>query len=129
MEDFQGRRILVLCTDGEDNASVMNFQTFLKKLAGTMFRFLLLQFHLPNPTHNKYEIQKMAEITGGYAFFPQNVSQLQEILVAIKTNDAKPIFLWYRSSNNTKDGNWRTIQILCRRPGIEVYHRSGYFAR
>jgi VWFA-related protein len=35
MELFQGRKILVLCTDGEDNASKIKFETFLEKLGAS----------------------------------------------------------------------------------------------
>jgi Ca-activated chloride channel family protein len=129
MENLPGRRILVLCSDGEDNASKMEFESFLAKLAAT--DILILAFTVPslNPTPHKYEIEKMAQVTGGYAFFPQSVQQLQGILTQLRRAMRNQYSLWYRPSNRSKDGNWRTIQILCNRPGIEVYHRSGYFAR
>jgi VWFA-related protein len=129
MENFQGRKILVLCTDGEDNSSNMQFQEFLDRLGAS--DVLILAFTIPssNPAHNEFEIQKMAEITGGYAFFPETVGQLQKIIEQLRRTMRSQYSLWYRPSNSSKDGHWRSIQILCRRPGIEVYHRPGYYAR
>jgi VWFA-related protein len=129
MENFQGRKILVLCTDGEDNSSSLQFPSFLEKLIGS--DVLVLAFTVPssNPAYNEFEIQKMAEVTGGYAFFPETVGQLQKILTQLRRTMRSQYSLWYRPSNTSKDGHWRSIQILCRRPGIEVYHRPGYFAR
>ncbi|MCI0613444.1 VWA domain-containing protein [bacterium] len=131
MKESTGTKILVLCTDGEDNSSKMNFDTFLDKIAG--MDVLVLAFSLPtgdeeNP-QNHYEIKKIAEMTGGYAFFPTNVGELKEILMQIRRAMRNQYSIWYRPTNSAKDGHWRSVQILCTRPGIELYHRPGYFAR
>lgn len=129
MESFSGRKILVLCTDGEDNSSTTTFSSFLNRLAGS--DVLILAFTIPskNLQQNNYTIEKMAEVTGGYAFFPQSIGQLQGILKELRRAMRSQYSLWYRPSNTSKDGNWRSIQILCNRPGIELFHRPGYFAR
>jgi VWFA-related protein len=129
MKDSGGTKILVLCTDGEDNSSKMNFDTFLDKIAG--MDVLVLAFSIPagDEGQNHYEIKKIAEITGGYAFFPTNMGELKDILTQIRRTMRNQYSIWYRPTNSAKDGHWRSIQILCRRPGIELYHRPGYFAR
>jgi VWFA-related protein len=130
MKDSNGTKILVLCTDGEDNASKMKFDTFLDKIAG--MDVVVLAFSIPsmetNPSDH-YEINKIAEMTGGYAFFPQNMGELKNILTQIRKTMRNQYSIWYRPTNGTKDGLWRSVQILCTRPGIELYHRPGYFAR
>ena len=130
MKDSTGTKILVLCTDGEDNSSKVNFDTFLDKIAG--MDVLVLAFSIPtgdeNPQH-QYEMKKIAEVTGGYAFFPTNAGELKDILMKIRHAMRNQYSIWYRPTNSTKDGHWRSIQILCSRPGIELYHRPGYFAR
>ena len=131
MKRSTGTKILVLCTDGEDNASKMKFDTFLDKIAG--MDVLVLAFSIPsgeeNPSSNHYEINKIAEMTGGYAFFPQNMGELKDILMKIRKAMRNQYSIWYRPTNSAKDGLWRSVQILCTRPGIELYHRPGYFAR
>lgn len=131
MKDSTGTKILVLCTDGEDNASKMKFDTFLDKIGG--MDVVVIAFSVPsgdeNPSSDHYEINKIAEMTGGYAFFPQNMGALKDILMQIRKTMRNQYSIWYRPTNGTKDGHWRSVQILCTRPGIELYHRPGYFAR
>ncbi|HEY7162889.1 MAG TPA: VWA domain-containing protein [Acidobacteriota bacterium] len=130
MKDSTGTKILVLCTDGEDNSSKTTFDTFLNKISG--MDVLVLAFSIPSGEENpqqRYEISKIAERTGGYAFFPQNMGELKNILTQIRKAMRNQYSIWYRPTNSTKDGHWRSIQILCSRPGIELYHRPGYFAR
>ena len=131
MKQSTGTKILVLCTDGEDNASKMQFDTFLDKIGG--MDVLVLAFSIPSgqedSSSNHYEITKIAEMTGGFAFFPQNMAELKGILTQIRKAMRNQYSIWYRPTNSSKDGNWRSVQILCTRPGIELYHRPGYFAR
>jgi len=129
MNESSGTKILVLCTDGEDNSSKVSFSSFLNKIAG--MDVLVLAFSIPtgDEMNKQYEIKKIAEITGGYAFFPSTAGELRNILMQIRRTMRNQYSIWYRPTNRIKDGNWRSIQILCRRPGIEFYHRPGYFAR
>jgi VWFA-related protein len=131
MKGSTGTKILVLCTDGEDNSSRMKFDTFLDKISG--MDVLVLAFSIPSgiedDPQNHYEISKIAERTGGYAFFPQNMGELKQILAQIRKTMRNQYSIWYRPTNGAKDGLWRSVQILCTRPGIELYHRPGYFAR
>jgi Ca-activated chloride channel homolog len=107
MKDSSGTKILVLCTDGEDNSSKINFDTFLDKIAG--MDVLVLAFSIPSGEQkfqDHYEINKIAEMTGGYAFFPQNMSELKGILAQIRKAMRNQYSIWYRPTNNAKDGNW-----------------------
>ena len=130
MKDSTGTKILVLCTDGEDNSSKVNFDTFLDKIAGmdvlVLAFSILLVTKIPSINMN---IKKIAQVTGGYAFFPTNAGELKDILMKIRhaMRNQYSTGIVLRTAQKMAIGD--RFGILCSWPGIELYHRPGYFAR
>jgi VWFA-related protein len=73
----------------------------------------------------------MAAVTGGQAFFPTSVKELDKIYEKIQREIAARYSLGYLSSDTRKDGAWRKVEIKVKRQGLKgakLRTRSGYFA-
>jgi VWFA-related protein len=73
----------------------------------------------------------MAAVTGGQAFFPTSVKELDKIYERIQREIAARYSLGYLSSDTRKDGAWRKVEIKVKRQGLKgakLRTRSGYFA-
>ena len=77
------------------------------------------------------QLQRMAAITGGQAFFPASVKELDKIYDKIQREIAARYSLGYISTDTRKDGAWRKVEIKLKRPdlkGAKLRTRTGYFA-
>jgi Ca-activated chloride channel homolog len=76
-------------------------------------------------------LQQIAEITGGQAFFPGSVKDLDGVYDKVVAEVRAQYTLGYQSTNEKTDGAWRRIDIkVVRKPGrdVRVRARRGYFA-
>lgn len=138
-----GRKLLVLCSDGLDNISKTKFDKVLEKavktpdltvvVLGTIGyqdpRFLFFGPSRGTPHQGKVVLQKLADDTGGFAFFPDSLKEIEKVQELIKGFVRSQYSLAYKSTNIAQDGSWRDIDITCKRKGITLRHREGYFAR
>lgn len=128
-----GRKILVLYTDGDDTRSNMTFSETIELLRAsdvTMYVVGLFGRRLPNP-QERARLSQLAEVTGGLAYFPAAASQLDEVYDKIVEEVSARYTLGYRSSNRVEDGAWRAVEIRLTRPdlqGAKIRARKGYFA-
>ena len=73
----------------------------------------------------------MAMVTGGQAFFPTNIKELDKIYEKIQREIAARYSLGYLSTDTRADGAWRKVEIKVKRPdlkGAKLRTRAGYFA-
>jgi Ca-activated chloride channel family protein len=137
-----GRKVLVICSDGLDNISKTKFEDVLKKGSGiTELTIVVLGtigyqdprslFYGENktPHRGKVILQTLADRTGGFAFFPGNLEEIQNAQNLIGSFVRSQYSLAYESTNQAHDGSWRKIEISCKRKGITLHYREGYFAR
>jgi Ca-activated chloride channel family protein len=76
-----------------------------------------------------YFLSVLGRDTGGQAFFPASLDQLNGVYDRIAEELRSEYSLGYVSSNASRDGRWRRIGILTpARGGLQVRHRPGYFA-
>jgi len=73
-------------------------------------------------------IKQLAIESGGSAYFPQDVSTLAEDYRRIVENLRRRYVISYTSTDSTRDGAWREVDIRTRTPGTIVNSRGGYFA-
>ena len=77
------------------------------------------------------ELQRFAAVTGGQAFFPTQLEDLDEVYEQIRNEIAARYNLGYTSTNESTDGAWREVRIRLKRPdlkGARLRTRGGYFA-
>jgi Ca-activated chloride channel family protein len=126
-----GRTILVMYTDGADSRSQLNFaeiMNLLKASQVTVYAVGLVENAGSYRHQLQMRIQQMVEATGGQAFFPSSLKDLdasyEKVLAEIKAQ----YHLGYASSNASQDGTWRKVEIRVKRPDVKLRSRKGYFA-
>jgi VWFA-related protein len=77
------------------------------------------------------ELERVATLTGGQAYFPGVAKDLEGTFDKIKQELAARYALGYVSTNLRSDGAWRGVDIKLLRPdlkGVKLRTRAGYFA-
>ena len=76
------------------------------------------------------DLKKIATETGGRSFVPRGEKDLDEAYAQIDEDLRSHNILTYQSSNDAKDGSFRTIVVRVKnRKDLTVRHRRGYFAK
>jgi VWFA-related protein len=76
-------------------------------------------------------LQRMAEVTGGQAFFPLSMRDLDSVYGKVAAEIDAQYSMGYVSANTRTDGTWRKVEVKVTRPGLKdvrVRTRQGYFA-
>jgi Ca-activated chloride channel homolog len=130
------RRAIVLLSDGDDTASLVAFDEVLDAAlrSDTVIYTIGLGINENAGARNRGEqhgaflLRRLAEQTGGRAFFPTEPKDLTAIYATIRQDLAQQYSLAYESSNRERDGAWRRIGVRVNRPSVVVRTRQGYFA-
>ena len=127
----EGRRILVMYTDGADSRSVLKLDetlTLLKASPVTVYAIGLVQNTGSYRPQLQMIMRQMVEATGGQAFFPSSMKEVEGAYEKVLAQIKGQYHLGYLSANTTADGAWRKVEIKLKRPGVRVRARQGYFA-
>jgi Ca-activated chloride channel family protein len=128
-----GRKVVILISDGDDNLSLENLNgtsEMAQKSDVSVFAVSTNSsgfYGIKAPKADKV-LQRLAEDTGGRAFFPFKAEDLSESFQGISTELRSQYSLAYRSSNPARDGSFRTIKIETDRKNLKVKSRKGYYA-
>jgi Ca-activated chloride channel family protein len=127
------KKVLVLVTDGEDNASTVKMEDLVKNAQQSdvlIYCVGLLGDEEPlNAMRAKRALQELSAATGGESFFPDDVSQVDRIAHQVARDIRNQYTIEYTPSNTAMDGSYRRIEIQVNAPGKPVVRtRSGYYA-
>jgi Ca-activated chloride channel homolog len=128
-----GRKVLILISDGNDNLSIQTLASALEiaqKADVVIYAISTNSDGLSGKVSSKYDLvlKRLAEDTGGKAFFPTKVQDLAENFRNISNELRSQYSLAYRSSNPMRDGTFRSIKIQPANQGLKVKARKGYYA-
>lgn len=132
--DQDGRTVMVLYTDGGDTRSTLTYNELIKLLRAsdvTVYAIGALGPTSVSRTNERLVLQRIAEETGGQAYFPMSAKELDKIYSQIAAEIRAQYTLGYVSSNTTNDGHWRKVDVTVARPGLKdlkIRSRRGYFA-
>jgi len=127
-----GRRAVVVLTDGRDEdyagtkpGSTRTPEDVLKleQESGAVVFPVGIGLQVDRPI-----LEQMAQISGGRAFFPADVTTLPEEYRAILENLRRRYNIGYTSTNSTRDGSWRKVEIRGRAESVVIHSAGGYFA-
>lgn len=126
-----GRKLIIVCSDGEDTASYLRFDEVRSNLIAsdaTLLAFGTVGLGASS-MRGRYILEKLAEASGGYAFFPDNLSGIDAMIQKLRQGMRNQYSIGYRPLRRSMDGSWRKIQISCTRPKIKLRYREGYYAK
>lgn len=131
VDQQEGRRVLVMYTDGADSRSVLSLGETLTLLRASPVTVYAIGF-VGNSGSSRQLLQmtlmQLTEVTGGQAFFPSSMKGVDDAYDQVLAELAGQYHLGYLSDNTAADGAWRKVEIKVKRPDTRVRARKGYFA-
>jgi Ca-activated chloride channel homolog len=126
---YEGR-VLVLISDGGDNASAATKDESLRlaQSSNTTIYAIVLADPLDRETNPRF-LQRLAESSGGEAFTPRSVGQIEDVLRHIALDIRHTYTIGYVPANLTRDGRLRQIRVrVTANDGgrLRVRARQGY---
>jgi Ca-activated chloride channel homolog len=127
-----GRKIMLLYTDGGDTRSSISFHELIELLKVsdvTVYPIGELEHQSSSGrAQQRMVLQQMADVTGGQAFFPTSVKELDSIYQNVVAQIRAQFTIGYLSTNEKTDGAWRKVEVKVKGKDLRVRSRKGYFA-
>ncbi|MEZ5292596.1 MAG: VWA domain-containing protein [Vicinamibacterales bacterium] len=125
-----GRRALVVFTDGDDVASRGSAETARTALQGKdVVLYVAGQGKAADDRELRDRLQRLAEETGGAAYFANRMSALDGHFADVLRTIGHQYVLTYTPERPMGDGAWRTVRVELANGRHDVQARQGYFAR
>ncbi len=128
------KKVLLVITDGEDNESRESLEQAIRSVQNdsgpTIYTIGILGSE-GRERRAKRALEAMSVQTGGVAFFPKNLSEVDEISQAVARDIRNQYTITYKPSNPQTNGGYRKIRVVANGSGykdLQVRTRSGYFA-
>jgi VWFA-related protein len=130
-----GEKILIMYTDGGDTRSSLMLTDvidLLKSADATVYTIGYLEHQSSSQKlEQRMLLQRFAALTGGQAFFPTSVKEVDKMYEKIQREIAARYSIGYTSTDLRTDGLWRAVDVRLKRKdlkGAKLRTRSGYFA-
>ncbi len=133
----QGKKAIVLISDGNDNFSHLNMEEALKLAKEFNVPIYVIAFaDLPKKLMGKKEavpikmeaLAKAAEETGGVLFRVEDPIELKEAISQIEYELRHQYIIGYSPRRVIWDGAWRELELEINRKDVSVRARKGYYA-
>ena len=124
----RGRKAMVVLTDGEDNASRHSFEDVVGYAQRAGVTIYTVGIDLPaTKVVPRWQLAKLAEVTGGQSFFVSGDSALDKIYAEIDRELRTQYLLAYTSSSERPPDQLRKIEVELTRKKYKVRTISGYY--
>ncbi|MGH9588413.1 MAG: VWA domain-containing protein [Acidobacteriaceae bacterium] len=133
----QPKQVLLIITDGADNASRLTLQQAIHKvqyLGGpVVYSIGLLYDDDPDEVQRaKYALETLSSETGGIAYFPSSLQDVGQIAQEVAQDIRHQYTIGYHSTKPVRLGGFRTVHVEARASGygrLIVRTKKGYYPR
>ena len=126
------RKVLLVITDGNDNASTVSADRVRKEAARDDLAIYAIGLPQQNPSaaaHARRELDDLTESTGGLARHVATIDEADETAVELAREIRQQYTVAYSPVNATLDGSFRKIRVVVKAgERVAVRTRAGYFA-
>jgi Ca-activated chloride channel family protein len=128
------KKVIFVVTDGEDNESGENLEQAVKRLQAengpTVYAIGILEAE-EHPKHAKRALQIISERTGGIAFFPKTLDEVDAISRSVAHDIRTQYTIGYKPTTPKNQGGYRQVKVDARSRSygkLTVRTKSGYYA-
>jgi len=128
------KKVLFVVTDGEDNASNENLEQAVKQLQeenGPSVYAIGVLGEEEHPKRARKALEIIAQRTGGIAFFPKTLDEVDEISRTVAHDIRNQYSIGYKPTNPRGAGGFRMVRVEAKSKGhgkMTVRTKSGYYA-
>ncbi len=127
------KKVLLIITDGNDNASNISLEKVVARANQSDTLIYAIGLFTEEEKHEatkaRRALNELCSATGGLAFYPKEVSEVQSLAVEVARDIRSQYTIAYTPSIQALDGSYRQIKVTVDAPGKPVVRtRSGYYA-
>ena len=130
------KKVLLLITDGEDNASRITLEQLVRNVQRSDVMVytvgLLGGENSRSMRRAKRALENIAKASGGSTYFPKSLEDVQVVANDIADDIRNQYVLAYTPTNATLDGKFRKVEVKLRAPRkygrLTIRSRGGYYA-
>jgi len=128
------KKVIFVVTDGEDNASTQTLEQAIKQLQqenGPQVYAIGILGDEEHPKRAKRALDIIAQRTGGIAFFPKTLDEVDAISRTIANDIRNQYAIGYKPTNPKNAGGFRQIRVEAKAKGhskLIVRTKTGYYA-
>ena len=138
LKPYAGRRVVVIVSDGRDTTSRLpehDFDNTLQRLLADDCQVYVVQTGIYDNANVRdlaaeRRMQEFASQTGGAAYIPKSVGELDDAFAQISADLAQQYILSYYPAPDKRDGKYHIIAISVKsRPNARVRARKGFVVK
>ena len=137
LKPYQGRRVIVVVSDGRDTTSRddHDFEGTLRRLSSDECQVYVVQTGVYDNANVRdlaaeRRMQEFAEQTGGAAYIPRSVEDLDHAFAQISADLAQQYILSYYPDPDKRDGKYHLINVKVKSPvNTRVRARKGFLVK
>ena len=124
---LQGRKALVVVTDGADNHSHVDYDTLLRyaRTAGAPIYFIAVNISVLD-FGIRGQINEIARESGGEVFHISNPDKVAGVVERIEEELRSQYIVAFRTDSQKPDGEYRAVTVAVDKPGITARTIKGY---
>lgn len=124
------RRAIILLSDGDDNQSHVTREEAIEMAQRAEAVIYTISTNVSGTKGSGDKVlERIADATGGYAFFPFQIRDVANAFAAIQDELRSQYAVSYKPADFRADGHYRTIEIVATdRKNFRVRARRGYYA-
>jgi Ca-activated chloride channel family protein len=128
-EDHPSRRAIVVVSDGEDNQSDFSeAQAIEMAQRAEVIIYAISTDDSGLILRGDKVLQRIADATGGRAFFPYKMKDIKNSFAAIEDELRSQYIVSYHPADFEANGHYRPIEITALKKDLQVRSRRGYYA-
>jgi VWFA-related protein len=124
---LQGRKALVVVTDGADNRSHVDYETLLRyaRTAGAPIYFIAVNISIVD-FGIRSQLNEIAKESGGEVFHISNPDKVQDVVLRIEEELRSQYIVAFRTDSQKPDGEYRAVTVAVGKPGVTARTIKGY---
>ena len=132
-EAKHNKKAVLLITDGVDNVSVKTLEETVEKVKRDRVAvYVVGLLSLSGGLQAEQSMIRIADASGGRAYFPQNVDEARTTMERIARDLREQYTLGYLPTNPNRDGAWRSVRVEITPPAgfpqkLNANYRHGYY--